>query len=526
MTFWGIDSPEDGPPLPGPAFVAAHPGLFQAAGIGLLAFNGSGRPVWLNAAASRWLGFGGQAPSLARLLAVLFPARDRRALFIRGLRQVLAGSGPGRMEFVGGPAPGGGWLMSLCGAVSEDGRPAGGLLAIADVGGLGAETERLAAYARHLEETVEHRSRDLVRAEKKYREAYDSSPDMYLTIDRAGRIREINRTALRATSHRREEVVGRRVLRFVSPEGRRQLRTAWHAFQEAGQIENLEIRLCRADGEEIDAIANAAAIHDEDGVADGARILLRDITRRNLLERQLRQADRLAATGRLAAGVAHEINNPLQAILTHLAIVESRLPPGFPERESWERIKTGVGRIRQIVSDLLDIPRGAQHGKEKVDVNRVGEEVLGLCQVPLRQRGIRQVREFALHLPQVVALERHLYQIILNLVLNAMEAMPHGGTLTVRTRVAGGQGVEIDVADTGSGIPEKLLPHIFEPFLTAGDHRGTGLGLFVCYGLVREHGGRIQVDSIPGRGTTFRVFLPVGENPAGVPDPSARAISP
>nr|MCU0254878.1 ATP-binding protein [Acidobacteriota bacterium] len=273
-----------------------------------------------------------------------------------------------------------------------------------------------------------------------------------------------------------------------------------------------ELTVLRRDGTPIETIVNAAAVRDDQGQLVGAHAVLRDITSRLALQRQLHQADRLVATGRLAAGVAHEINNPLQAIMLHLTLVESALPDEFAEREAFERVREGVRRIRQIVAALLDLHRGSDQHLQPVDVHAVVDEALGLAQTPLRHGGVRIVRDLATELPHVWAVERHLYQVVLNLVLNALDAMRDGGQLTVRTRflLAAGE-VEIDIGDTGPGIPESLLPQIFDPFFTGGDRSRTGLGLFVTYGLVRQHGGRLQVDSQPGRGSTFRVFFPAME---------------
>jgi PAS domain S-box-containing protein len=356
------------------------------------------------------------------------------------------------------------------------------------------------------------RSRELARSEAKYHELFDAGPDLYLVVDERGRIAEVNRTALRATGYRHEELLGRRAATLVEPGARRRFWAALPAFVESGRVENLELTVLRRDGTSIDAIVNAAAVRDDQGRLVGAHAVLRDITSRLALQRQLHQADRLVATGRLAAGVAHEINNPLQAIMLHLALVEGALPDEFPEREALERVREGVRRIRQIVAALLDLHRGSDQHLQPVDVHAVVEEALGLAQTPLRHGGVRIVRELAPDLPRVWAVERHLYQVVLNLVLNALDAMREGGQLTVRTRflLAAGE-IEIDIGDTGPGIPESLLPQIFDPFFTGGDRSRTGLGLFVTYGLVRQHGGRLQVDSQPGRGSTFRIFFPAIE---------------
>ena len=448
----------------------------------------------------------GRRARLRDLLRALVADRGGRATLVAALGAVLElgerrtvraeGATTGReVTIAPAPWPGGGAVLSAFPLES-----------------LASELTRAEQRAADLQADLRARTSELARSEDKYRELFDASPDLYLVVDERGRIAEVNRTALRATGYRYEELVGRRVPKLLVPEARRRLAAALPAFVEAGRVENLELTVRRRDGSPIEAIVNAAAVRDERGRLVGAHAVLRDITSRLALQQQLLQADRLVATGRLAAGVAHEINNPLQAIMLHLALTEGALPEGFPERDAFERVREGVRRIRQIVAALLDLHRGGDQLLQAVDVHHVLEEALGLAQMPLRHGGVRVQRDLAPELPPVRAVERHVYQVLLNLILNAHDAMREGGQLTVRTRhlLAAGE-IEIDIGDTGPGIPENLLPQIFDPFFTGGDRSKTGLGLFVTYGLVRQHGGRLQVDSQPGRGTTFRVFFPASE---------------
>jgi PAS domain S-box-containing protein len=354
------------------------------------------------------------------------------------------------------------------------------------------------------EETVSELSR--------YRELFDASPDLYLTLDRRGRIEEVNRRTERVLGFPASDLIGRHPFRWLPRESRRRLRAAMSSLLTTGSLENLELRLLRRDGQPLDVIANAIAVRDPRGGWSGVRTVLRDVTQRTLLQRQLRQTDRLAATGRLAAGIAHEINNPLQAVLTHLSVVESTLPQPFEAQDSLDRVDEGLARMRQIVEDLLDLHRGRGLERGAVDVPRVLGEALGLVRSQLRQRRIEVAQSHAEELPPVAATIRHVYQIVLNLILNAVDAMAEGGVLALQTRhVAAAGEVEIDIADTGPGISEQMLPRLFDPFRSDSSESGTGLGLFVTYGLVREYGGRIRVDSRPGRGTTFTVSLPVWE---------------
>jgi PAS domain S-box-containing protein len=499
------------------AIALAARAVADAAEVGLVLIDRGGRPLLVNRAARRLLGFGAAAVGLPALLRTLAATRRARRAVIAGIRRVLAGDpdqdpDTGSVEVAA--ANGRRFRVGVVAFPDEQGAIAGALLTVTDAGDRRLADEDLEQYAARLEQMVFERTRELEGSERKYRELFDAGPDSYLTLNRTGRIEEVNRTALRVTGFARRELVGRRAIGLLDPGARRAVSRAWPGFAEQGSVENLEFEVPRKDGQLVHVIASAVATRDGNGVVTGARVVVRDITHRTMLQRQLSTVDRLAATGKLAAGVAHEINNPLQAVLVHLSLVEEQLPCDFSERASWDRIHEGIRRIQQIVADLLDLHRGTEHETGPVDVNRVVGEALGLVDTPARHRGVTLTSDLAADLPAVCGNGRHLYQVVLNLLLNAIDALPRSGTVGVRTRQAVGQSqVEIDISDSGPGIPEELLAHIFDPFLTSRGKRGTGLGLFVTYGLVRQHGGRIQVDSAPGRGTTFRVFFPAEGGP-------------
>jgi PAS domain S-box-containing protein len=465
--------------------------LARALDATLLLIDGRGRPRAVRVAASHAERLG-LRPGPVRLLRAwrsLFRDRRQARQALVALARLIAGTGSTyRTRLAAGTGAPLELVMGRCQTGSED-----LTWSVQDVVAL--------SLAPLPEETLSELRR--------YRELFDASPDLYLTLDRRGRIEEVNRRTERVLGFPTAELIGRHPFRWLPRESRRRVRAALPSLLSSGSLENLELRLVRRDGQPLDVIANAVAVRDPRGGWSGVRTVLRDVTQRTLLQRQLRQTDRLAATGRLAAGIAHEINNPLQAVLTHLAVVQSALPRPFEGQDSWERVEEGLGRIRQIVEDLLDLHRGRGLERGPVDVRRVIDEALGLVRSQVRQRRIEVAQAHAADLPPVAATMRHVYQIVLNLILNALDAMAEGGVLTLQTRHATATAeVEIDIADTGVGISEQMLPRLFDPFRSASSESGTGLGLFVTYGLVREYGGRIRVDSMPGRGTTFTVSLP------------------
>jgi len=229
---------------------------------------------------------------------------------------------------------------------------------------------------------------------------------------------------------------------------------------------------------------------------------------------QLAHTEKMAAMGTLAAGVAHEVNNPLAGILTCLETIR-----GNPEDEALrtrylELIEQGIRRIAHTVQNLLDFSRPREMRPEPTSVNHNLQHVAELADYTLRKNSIRVVFELAEDDPVVLADHFQMEQLFLNLVLNASQAMPEGGTLTLRTRRRGEQ-VIVEVIDTGEGIKPEIRDRIFDPFFTTrAVGQGTGLGLAVSYSIVKGHQGTIEADSTPGRGSTFRVVLPAREDPA------------
>lgn len=226
------------------------------------------------------------------------------------------------------------------------------------------------------------------------------------------------------------------------------------------------------------------------------------------LETQLRHADRLATIGQLAAGVAHELNEPLAGILGFAQL--SSKAAGLPEQvaKDLDRIVRATLHAREVVRKLMLFGRPAEPREAAVNLNRVVDESLRLLEGRLADSGVRVDRTLDAALPEIAADPSQMHQILVNLVVNALQAMTGGGTLRVLTSTTPG-GVELRVEDSGIGMTEEVLRQIFDPFFTTKeDGTGTGLGLPVVHGIVRGHGGTIEVESEPGRGSRFVVRLP------------------
>jgi PAS domain S-box-containing protein len=244
----------------------------------------------------------------------------------------------------------------------------------------------------------------------------------------------------------------------------------------------------------------------------GRLLLFDDVTQRERMEEQMSQTEKLTSLGLLAAGVAHEVNTPLAVISNYIQMLAKQMPEGDPRQSIIEKIVKQTFRASEIVNNLLNFSRTGPSALADVDVNRVVEETLSLVAHPLKTSQIQVVKHLTDGLPAVRGSANKLQQVFLNLFLNARDAMPTGGILEVRTGAHNGS-VEIEVADTGNGIPRDHIHKIFDPFFTTKPGgRGTGLGLSVSYGIIKEHAGKIDVRSAPGRGTSFHVEFPAVRN--------------
>ena len=259
---------------------------------------------------------------------------------------------------------------------------------------------------------------------------------------------------------------------------------------------------------------------ESDNAVIGAILLIEDITDRVRLEEQLQISEKMASIGLLAAGVAHEVNTPLTGISSFTQMLLENADPSDPRTVLLEKIERQTFRAAKIVSGLLNLSRPATSSNERIDVdlNAVITDVFSLLEHQFEVAKIKVRRDLSSNPLTVLGIEHQLQQVLLNLFLNARDAMPRGGWLTVTTRIdrqPGGDRAIVEIADTGSGIPSEHLARIYDPFFTTKEiGRGTGLGLSITYGIVREHDGSIHCDSAVGQGTRFTVSLPLAETAA------------
>jgi PAS domain S-box-containing protein len=285
--------------------------------------------------------------------------------------------------------------------------------------------------------------------------------------------------------------------------------------------------------------ASITPIRTRDHRLTGYVVLLRDVTERRQLEEQLRQAQKMEAVGKLAGGVAHDFNNQLTAIIGFASLASDELPASSPVQGSLAQIQRSADQAASLTRQLLAFGRRQLLQPEVLDLG----EVIALVLPMLRRligEDITVITELLPDLPSVRADRTQLQQILLNLVVNARDAMPRGGLLTIRTsqaivdagatdglELAPGRYVVLEVADTGQGLDAAMADHIFEPFFTTKEFgQGTGLGLSTVYGIAKQSGGDVQVRSTPGQGATFRVLLPAASDVRQQPSRSEPASPP
>jgi two-component system, NtrC family, sensor kinase len=258
-------------------------------------------------------------------------------------------------------------------------------------------------------------------------------------------------------------------------------------------------------------LVNVGATPLRDSTAEivGSIVIVEDISTRVQLEEQLQISEKMASIGLLAAGVAHEVNTPLTGISSYTQMLLQQVPADDPSTKMLEKIERQTFRAAKIVNGLLNLARPAQVDSGPCDINVVINDVLSLLEHQFRTGSIQVRKELSATAPVVQGIEHKLQQVFLNLFLNARDAMPKGGWLTIVTR-QDRSGAVIEVGDTGSGIPTEQLSRIYDPFFTTkAIGKGTGLGLSITYGIVQEHGGHITCDSQEGQGTRFSIHLPL-----------------
>ena len=350
-------------------------------------------------------------------------------------------------------------------------------------------------------------------AEWRFRTLFRAAPDAVLTVlQTTGRVHEANDAVREVFGLDPHQVVGRTLVELVVPDDRPVLeRVLAAAF--AGTPGRVEIQVAVAEGRTRVVALAASKLPEAD--PPSALLVGRDMTHEREMHARLMESDRLAAVGELVAGVAHEVNNPLSSIsaFAQLLLRDTGLTPS--QRDSIEVIRAETTRASQVVKDLLAFARRSEPQRAPLDLNGVIARSLRMRQYQFSETSVRVETALENDLPAVMGDSRQLQQVCLNLLTNAIQAMsPAGGMLRVSSYVVDDR-VRLEVSDSGPGIPSAARAHIFEPFFTTKkEGEGTGLGLSVSYGIVKAHGGTIEIVETGPGGTTFRVTLPSADLPA------------
>ncbi|MEW6441773.1 MAG: ATP-binding protein [bacterium] len=426
-----------------------------------------------------------------------------------------------------------------------------------EIGGLAVNfnlmADKLRRYTEDLERTVEERSAELAESERKYRTFVESTLDGLVTTDPKGYIRFANRAMEIMTGESRQAIIGRHISEFYAG-GIEEARDIMRILAERGHFRNREMLLLTGDKDrQIPILTSGSLLYNDSGEIVGTLGAFKDITERKKLESKLKKAQaqlvqnmKMRALGDLVAGVAHSVNNPLMASNTILQVLMDEAGKEPAGQKRLAVLLECNRRIESIVKHLKEFSRQSPGQFAPVDVNRTVEDALIITGQQLLNRNIRIEKSLAQGLPAVRGDGNQLEEVIMELLANArdaMEGMEKAKALRLSTRLDtedGKRRVVIEVRDNGKGIPVEIRDKIFEPFFTTKDMgKGTGLGLSICYGIIEDHGGSMEVESVPGERTVLRVTLPAmdpearpgapgsqqapGEKPEAAPRPPASA---
>lgn len=366
--------------------------------------------------------------------------------------------------------------------------------------------DQIKEYAEHLEEKVKERTRDLKESEERLKSIFAASPDAITVTDLEGNITACTEQSWKAYGGSSEaELIGKNALELVAERDRGEASKNMRRTFEEGLVRNVEVNLLTKDGREYPAELSASVIQDASERPVGLVEVTKDISERKKMQQQLLKAERFAAIGEVAAMVGHDLRNPLTGIAGAAYYLKTKLGPNVDKKsyEMLELVEKDIQYSDKIITDLLDYSREIRLDLEESTPKEVVRRTLELTGIPL---GVSLVdRTFGK--PVVRVDVEALVRAFVNIVRNAFDAMPDGGTLTLSSKQVDAC-VEISFSDTGVGMSDDVLDRLWTPFFTT-KAKGMGLGLSICRRIVEAHNGKISVKSVEGKGTTFKVILPV-----------------
>jgi two-component system, NtrC family, sensor kinase len=384
---------------------------------------------------------------------------------------------------------------------------------LSDKGTIEKAHEEISRLNITLEKKVQSRTRALAASEEKYRRVFENSKDMLFLCDGSGIILDMNPTGVEMLGFEsQEELLGRNLFKefFQDPVGAGKVK---RALEEKEFLKDAELHFRTREGKDQMVLFSGSLIRGEGGQPVGFAGIVKDITSRRAMELQLMQADKLASLGQLSAGIAHEINNPLGLVLGYTRLI---LKDTAPEAQSYEDLKViekHALNCKKIVENLLKFSRATSTTKARTDLNHLLQEVVAVVEHKFNIEKVQIGISLAPDLPLTMADRDKMNQVFMNILMNARQAIEGAGTISIASRWDPVKRlIYLSFDDTGSGIPPEILSKIFDPFFTTKPiGMGTGLGLAVSYGIIKDHEGEIRVESRPGEGVRFTVVLPVVE---------------
>ncbi|MBI5604410.1 MAG: PAS domain S-box protein [Deltaproteobacteria bacterium] len=369
----------------------------------------------------------------------------------------------------------------------------------------------------NLEKIVESRTRELGASEEKYRRVFENSKDMLFICDEEGTILDMNFSGVEMLGFQdRGDLVGQNLFKefFLDQAVAAAVR---NGLEEKGFLKDVELRLKTKKGNEYIVLFSGTVTRGGEGLPAGFEGIVKDITSRKQMEIQLLQADKLASLGQLSAGIAHEINNPLGLVLGYTRLILKEIDPATPITNDLKVIEKHALNCKKIVENLLRFSRATSTTKSPVNLNQLIQEMIAVVENKFNLEKVQVESHLAPDLPPTMADPDKMGQVFMNILMNARQAMERAGIITVSSNWdPETRHIRLSFEDTGSGIPPEILHKIFDPFFTTKPvGMGTGLGLAVSYGIVKDHEGEIRVESTPGEGSRFTVDLPIQEPEEG-----------
>lgn len=402
--------------------------------------------------------------------------------------------------------------------------------------------EELYANLANRQEEIEKKNRELLKTKEFIENVIDHMVCALTVLDSNGNIKMVNHAALKILGYKDEEILGRPMeLIFEKTDGKSLVMGGSYLEKllKDGVINNFEIYFRSKKGEKIPMVLSGSVRRNIHGEIDDIICLARDLrdTKRMLAERaraeaekakadelekaynelqelkaQLIQSEKMASLGQLAAGVAHEINNPLTGVLTSGHLLLKRCKSDNPDKEDFEIIVNETTRCREIVRGLLDFARQSSPQITTVDLTKLINDTISIMENQFHVKNIKLIKKLKENIPEIMLDVNQIEQVFVNILLNSIEAMTEGGTILI-TSECDQHLVYITFQDTGYGISEENIGKIFDPFFTTkSGKKGTGLGLSVSYGIIKKHNGTIEVKSKINEGTTFIIELPIKQN--------------